>query len=377
MACGASVWNPCAATGEAAGMAAAVIARRAAAASAALWRAWNEVRNAWTGRARILERLTSGEPELCAFAPAKSTFRKGLPLDSLKGDEALRLHVLERIRLRESRPRRLRRRVVQPGEDRARQRHAGGDPALGLRRDGGDLGPARAGAVGRLGRGARSRRLRLFVALRAEEGEELRPRRRRRRLVLERRERAARPARERCRAAVSAQGREELAVVGAARRGAPDIVDLHAGRARALELERLGDALGHVHDPVRVIGAAVVDAHDHRAPVLEVRDPGIARQRHRRVRGGDRMTVEDLAVGGEPAMEGGAIPGGEAGAGIAGDVLARDVGLAGDLIGPADELAPAALRHRLAVLDDAGTGDDAVFRIDGAPVRGDPRRAAA
>src|SRR5215208_855939 len=183
MACGASVWNPCAATGEAAGMAAAVIARRAAAASAALWRVWNEVRNAWTGRARILKRLTSGEPELCAFAPAKSTFRKGLPLDSLKGDEALRLHVLEGIRLREPRPRRLRRRVVQPGEngarrrdrrqrrdrhrhagvrDRAevegplrRQRHAGGDAALGLRRDGGDLGPARAGAVGRLGRGAR------------------------------------------------------------------------------------------------------------------------------------------------------------------------------------------------------------------------------
>src|SRR5829696_3178780 len=120
MACGASVWNPCAATGEAAGMAAAVIARRAAAASAALWRAWNG--NAWTGRARILKRLTSGEPELCAFAPAKSTFRKGLPLDSLKGDEALRLHVLERIRLRESRPRRLRRRIVQPGENGARRR---------------------------------------------------------------------------------------------------------------------------------------------------------------------------------------------------------------------------------------------------------------
>ncbi len=76
MACGASVWNPWAATGEAAGMAAAVIARSAAAASAAEWRAWNEVRNAWTGRARILKRLTSGEPELCAFAPAKSTSGK-------------------------------------------------------------------------------------------------------------------------------------------------------------------------------------------------------------------------------------------------------------------------------------------------------------
>src|SRR5215213_6844356 len=198
MACGASVWNPWAATGVAVGMATAKIARRAAAASAALWRVWNEVRNAWTGRARILRRLTSGEPELCAFAPAKSTFRKGLPLDSLKGDEALRLHVLERIRLREPRPRRLRRSVVQPGEngprrrdrrqyrdrhrhagirDRAevegplrRQRHAEGDAALGLRRDGGDLGPARAGTVGRLGRGARSWRLRLFVALRDPPG---------------------------------------------------------------------------------------------------------------------------------------------------------------------------------------------------------------
>src|SRR4051794_35517428 len=120
MACGASVWNPWAATGVAVGMATAVIARSAAAASAALWRVWNEVRNAWTGRARIVKRLTSGEPELCAFAPAKSTFRKGLPLDSLKGDEALRLHVLERIRLREPRPRRLR--VVQAGENGARRR---------------------------------------------------------------------------------------------------------------------------------------------------------------------------------------------------------------------------------------------------------------
>src|SRR3954447_24981464 len=122
MACGASVWNPWAATGVAVGMATAKIARRAAAASAALWRVWNEVRNAWTGRARILKRLTSGEPELCAFAPSKSTFRKGLPLDSLKGDEALRLHVLERIGFGEARPRRLRRSVVKAGENRTRRR---------------------------------------------------------------------------------------------------------------------------------------------------------------------------------------------------------------------------------------------------------------
>src|SRR4051812_1595561 len=211
MACGASVWNPCAATGEAVGMAAAAMAKSAAAPSAALWRAWNEVRNAWTGRARILKRLTSGEPELCAFAPSKSTFRKGLPLDSLKGDEALRRHVLERVGFGEARPRRLRRSVVQAGENRARrrrrheacdrhrhagvrngaevegplrrQRHASGDAALGLRLDGGDFGPARAGAVGGLDWRAGDGGLRLLEALRPEEGEGLRPRRRRGRLL--------------------------------------------------------------------------------------------------------------------------------------------------------------------------------------------------
>src|SRR3954447_24797831 len=129
MACGATVWKPWATEGDAVGIAAAAIASSAAAARAALGRIWNEVRNAWTGRARILKRLTSGEPELCAFAPSKSTFRKGLPLDSLKGDEALRRHVLERVGFGEARPRRLRRSVVQAGENRARRRrrHEAGD----------------------------------------------------------------------------------------------------------------------------------------------------------------------------------------------------------------------------------------------------------
>jgi hypothetical protein len=89
------------------------------------------------------------------------------------------------------------------------------------------------------------------------------------------------------------------------------------------------------------------------------------------------MPVEHLTVRGQAAVEGGAVPGGEPGAGIARQVLARNVGLAGDLIRPSDEVAAAALRHRLALLDDAGARGDAVFRIDGAAAaRGDLRRGA-
>ena len=84
--------------------------------------------------------------------------------------------------------------------------------------------------------------------------------------------------------------------------------------------------------------------------------------------GRDRIAIEDLAVGGEPAVEGAAVPRGEAVADVAAAVL-RDIGAAGDHVGLADQLAAAALRHRLAVGDHPRARGDAVFRIDAAAPR--------
>ena len=80
-------------------------------------------------------------------------------------------------------------------------------------------------------------------------------------------------------------------------------------RQRA-ELERGGVA--EVDDPALDEGAAVVDAHDDAAAVGRVAHARIARQRQRRVRGGHRVHVVDLAVGGAPAMELAPVPGGQA-----------------------------------------------------------------
>ncbi len=96
--------------------------------------------------------------------------------------------------------------------------------------------------------------------------------------------------------------------------------------------------------------AAVIDPHDDGAAVGEIGDPGIARDRQGRMRAGDRMHVVDFAVGGEPAVEIGSVPGGDA-LGAIGDVLGRIIDAPIDGIGPADAVIAAALRDRLALLD--------------------------
>ena len=133
----------------------------------------------------------------------------------------------------------------------------------------------------------------------------------------------ARRAVDRRRRAVGAQAREQRRIVGAFERRAADIFDFHLRGARALEIEHVGDARGHVHHPPAVIGAAIVDAHDDRIAVGEIGDPGVARQRHRRMRRGERAHVVDFAVGGAPAVERVAVPGGHAD-GAVGGILARD-----------------------------------------------------
>jgi len=128
------------------------------------------------------------------------------------------------------------------------------------------------------------------------------------------------------------------------------------------EGQRVGRRLRKVHHAATMEGAAIVDAHDDRAAVHQVGDAGIGRQRHRRMCGRDAVAVIDFAIGGTPAMEGLAIPGGRADLGEADRLLERGIALAGHGIGLADELASATLRHLFALGHHALAGG-AVFRL--------------
>ena len=79
--------------------------------------------------------------------------------------------------------------------------------------------------------------------------------------------------------------------------------------------------------------------------------------------GGDAVLVENLAVGGEAAVEIVAVPRRQPLGAIVRVVL-RDVSLAGDHIGRADPKSAAALGHRLAGADHAVARGNAVARID-------------
>src|SRR5664280_2261549 len=160
-----------------------------------------------------------------------------------------------------------------------------------------------------------------------------------------------------------AQGRRQLAVVGALQRRPADIFDLHLGDAFAVETQNLGGLDRQVDDPVADIGPAVVDAHYDRAVIGQIGDPRIGRQRHGRMRGRNRIHVEDFTVGSIAAVEVVAVPGRQADGAVV-DVFLRDIFAAADQIGFADPVDAAALRHRLAISDDAGAGGNAVFGID-------------
>ena len=78
---------------------------------------------------------------------------------------------------------------------------------------------------------------------------------------------------------------------------------------------------------------------------------------------GNPVLVVDLAVRGQPAVEIRSVPGGHAFGAIVFVVLGH-VHAAGDLIGLADAIGAAALGDRLAFLDHARAGGDAVARVD-------------
>ena len=117
-----------------------------------------------------------------------------------------------------------------------------------------------------------------------------------------------------------------------------------------MEAKELRSPHRQVDDTIGGKRSAIVDAHDDRAAILQIGDARVARHRQGGMRGRDAMHVVDFAVGGEPAVEIRAIPrGGTVSAIIR--ILGRHIGAPVDVVGLADPIGAAALRHRLAVLD--------------------------
>ncbi len=162
-----------------------------------------------------------------------------------------------------------------------------------------------------------------------------------------------------------AQGRHQLAVVGSLERRPADIFDPDPRDAIAFEFKKFGGLVGDVDQPVAVVGPAVIDADDQRFAVGKIGDARVARHRQGRMGGGQRRHVEHFAIGGQPAVEIVAIPGGQPLLAIIG-VLFRHVDPASHGIGLADAVGATALRHGFAKCHHARAGGNAVFGIDAA-----------
>ena len=114
------------------------------------------------------------------------------------------------------------------------------------------------------------------------------------------------------RRAALAQGRDELRSSVPCNRRRADIFDAHPRDAVTAEAEQVGSARRQIDLAIGVIGAAIVHAHDQRFVGAQIGDAHVARHRHGRMRGRDRLHVVDFAVGGEAAVEIVAVPRGEA-----------------------------------------------------------------
>src|SRR5262249_24336747 len=132
-----------------------------------------------------------------------------------------------------------------------------------------------------------------------------------------------------------------------------DIFDPHARKSAAIEVERFGCADRQIDDAVAVVRAAIVNAYDNRAAIIEIGHSHVAGQRQGGVRGREAVRVIDFAVGSQPAMEIAAVPGSYALGAVAG-ILGRHVGAAVDHVGFADAVGAATLGHRLALFNHAG-----------------------
>src|SRR6202043_3522766 len=95
-----------------------------------------------------------------------------------------------------------------------------------------------------------------------------------------------------------------------------DIFDLDRRRSPLAEIQSLGGLAGNIHDAMRGERPAVIDPYDHRVMVTQIGDACVAWQRQRRMRGGNRIAIVNLAIGRAAAVEGIAIPGSKANRGI-------------------------------------------------------------
>ena len=111
---------------------------------------------------------------------------------------------------------------------------------------------------------------------------------------------------------VDADADAERLGVGCGRDERIEQLHLHAGAAVVDIAELVRGEIGKIDHPAVQERAAIVDPHHDAAAVLEVGDPGVARQRQRRMRSGHAVHVVALAGRRLLAMEFAAVPGGDA-----------------------------------------------------------------
>src|SRR5262245_45224041 len=155
----------------------------------------------------------------------------------------------------------------------------------------------------------------------------------------------------------------QLAVIRPLQRGAADIVHLHASDTVSVKAEEFCCLDGHIDKTIARIWPTIVDAHDNRAAVGQIRHTHVGRQWQRWMRGRDRIHVEDFPVGRVTAMEIIAIPRGHALRAVV-DVFFGHVNPAAYHVRLTNTIHAAALRHRLARLDDPWARCDSVARVD-------------
>src|SRR3954462_7032579 len=146
-----------------------------------------------------------------------------------------------------------------------------------------------------------------------------------------------------------AQRSHQLSVVRTLQWSPPDIFDANAGYPIAFEFEQFGCFVGDIDEPITVVWPAVIDAQNERFAIGDIGYPRITGHGERGMRGGQGAHIEHLAIGGQPAVEVVAVPGGQTLLAIAG-VLLWHIDPPAYGIGFADPVSSSALRHGLAVL---------------------------
>jgi len=131
----------------------------------------------------------------------------------------------------------------------------------------------------------------------------------------------------------------------------------------AFEFKQFGSFVRDIYQAVAVVRPAIINADDQGFAVAEIGHPRIARHWQGRMGRGQRSHVENFAIGGQPAMEIIAVPGSQPFLAIGG-IFFRHIHPPCNGIGLADPVSTAALRHRFAESNNAGTAGNAVFRID-------------